>query len=1113
MENNLNKDVILSPTVEALISRICREKNQPPLPNSTKQALAERGEEASLKVLQTIQRSDIRTTFNQYAMYLIRGSNDNGSPQRRSNPSPSSSSPFSSPSKPCRLMMSSPANLGEGGVNFASTSAPVTPIKSSSAIAGGEEGFSTQLAALGELEFHKAFLILSYIGQNRLEEVITAEEIQSYKNLAMDVFEKKVWGSLGQLYAPADRVKSLEWESGKTYEYQCHVNENGSYRFKGPYFERTRSHLQRVLGDDNVLDVKFEKDSKSSVGSDFVEFKKIAKEGILVGLRRYRFFVFKDGGKEAKKKDPSTSSVKCLFVRFESNASIDEGKEYVLSGKTVKEARSLFMHVHTLPSMTKYMARIIKEISFLIKMEIIGESPDMESTESHRGVPPLLLQVRFFYNGYGIKGTLLVNKKLPPRTIQVRDSMIKVGKDLNPSNYHTINSLEVVNTSNQPKRTNLSRNLIMLLSHGGVPDDVFIDILKNALEESQRGFSNKRTALKVALNRGGMDELGVAKMILSGIPLDESFLQYRMSIMLNEDRKNLLGGKLPITESYYLMGTVDPSKTLKSGEVSIILDNGQISGKVLVYRSPGVHFGDVHVLTARYVDGLNEYVGHAKYAIFFPCDGPRSLADEMAGGDFDGDMFFVSQNPQLLDYFKVSEPWEEECSTPEGPSPRPSELSDEELESVLFDSFLKARFHPSYAMSAAADNWYAIMDRFLTVKDPYEKTLMKENLKSLINLYYEALDASKTGKEVVIPEEFRVAVFPHYMERENTFKSTSILGKIYDYVKSYQEEVSKKEVRKLPCFDIGILEEESREKWTALYEEYRKDMADAQKFPSKAQIDAASNAVYDKYKKELYGALELEERQRPMDEIRKEAVAIYNICYDYAMEVDNVGRFGSQPMQPSDTTFVSYLLALTWPPSACASTIRCNKRSPLSRHFTIHGLWPQDGSNNQVPPYNENSQCSTLTVVQIDDITRSNMLGGNLKQQLNRAWPNLMGAILNIDFWLKEWAKHGMCSDYGDNPVAYFSTAINLRNNVVSGLNLVTGIADTVDNIANTVYPQVKVRPEIHCFTRRASASASAQKLLGELRFCYQKGHLTIQNCTRLYSGDCNSGRDSITLL
>lgn len=76
-------------------------------------------------------------------------------------------------------------------------------------------------------------------------------------------------------------------------------------------------------------------------------------------------------------------------------------------------------------------------------------------------------------------------------------------------------------------------------------------------------------------------------------------------------------------------------------------DNGQISGKVLVYRNPGIHVGDIHILTARYVKELDEYVGHAKYAIFFPSKGPRSLADEMAGGDFDGDMFFISKNPQV----------------------------------------------------------------------------------------------------------------------------------------------------------------------------------------------------------------------------------------------------------------------------------------------------------------------------------------------------------------------------------------------------------------------------------------------------------------------------------
>jgi RNA-dependent RNA polymerase len=79
----------------------------------------------------------------------------------------------------------------------------------------------------------------------------------------------------------------------------------------------------------------------------------------------------------------------------------------------------------------------------------------------------------------------------------------------------------------------------------------------------------------------------------------------------------------------------------------ICSDNGQISGKVLVYRNPGLHFGDIHVLKATYVKALESFIGNAKYAIFFSCKGPRSLADEIAGGDFDGDLYWVSRNPQV----------------------------------------------------------------------------------------------------------------------------------------------------------------------------------------------------------------------------------------------------------------------------------------------------------------------------------------------------------------------------------------------------------------------------------------------------------------------------------
>lgn len=73
-------------------------------------------------------------------------------------------------------------------------------------------------------------------------------------------------------------------------------------------------------------------------------------------------------------------------------------------------------------------------------------------------------------------------------------------------------------------------------------------------------------------------------------------------------------------------------------------DDGQVSGPVLVYRNPGTHPGDIHVVNARYVGALKEIVGNSKYGIFFPSKGPRSMADEIAGGDYDGDTYWVSTN-------------------------------------------------------------------------------------------------------------------------------------------------------------------------------------------------------------------------------------------------------------------------------------------------------------------------------------------------------------------------------------------------------------------------------------------------------------------------------------
>ncbi|XP_021900095.1 probable RNA-dependent RNA polymerase 5 isoform X3 [Carica papaya] len=231
---------------------------------------------------------------------------------------------------------------------------------------------SAQLVALGELEFRKAFLLLSYLGEKRLEDAISADEIRKLKDLPMHNFELEVWNAFGQQYIKKEERKNVLLISliGILVK---HISiavmflrmEVAGSRFQGPYLEKTATHMHRVLGDDNVLMVKFaeemtnKENSALSVNDLYFKYHRFASEGIFVGLRRYRFFVFKDGGKEEKKKDSTTSSVKCYFVHMESKAFTDKDQEYILSGKTIQEARSIFMHVHGLPNIAKYMARLV----------------------------------------------------------------------------------------------------------------------------------------------------------------------------------------------------------------------------------------------------------------------------------------------------------------------------------------------------------------------------------------------------------------------------------------------------------------------------------------------------------------------------------------------------------------------------------------------------------------------------------------------------------------------------------------------------------------------------------------------------------------------------------
>lgn len=50
--------------------------------------------------------------------------------------------------------------------------------------------------------------------------------------------------------------------------------------------------------------------------------------------------------------------------------------------------------------------------------------------------------------------------------------------------------------SNQPKRTCLSRHLIVLLHYGGVPKEFFLELLMNSLHDAQNARYSKQAALR-----------------------------------------------------------------------------------------------------------------------------------------------------------------------------------------------------------------------------------------------------------------------------------------------------------------------------------------------------------------------------------------------------------------------------------------------------------------------------------------------------------------------------------------------------------------------------------------------------------------------------------------
>ncbi|KAE8724312.1 hypothetical protein F3Y22_tig00010533pilonHSYRG00164 [Hibiscus syriacus] len=208
------------------------------------------------------------------------------------------------------------------------------------------------------------------------------------------------------------------------------------------------------------------------------------------------------------------------------------------------------------------------------------------------------------------------------------------------------------------------------------------------------------------------------------------------------------------------------------------------------------------------------------------------------------------------------------------------------------------------------------------------------------------------------------------------------------------------------------------------------------------------------------------------------------------------------------TDFAFYKLSLRWPTSLCiAKPASCLK--PIPKIFTIHGLWPSFANGSNVPPYNAiTNKCNVNPVPQTAIVAALSPI----RTRLLAKWQNIYNetGFTNEGVWEIEWLHHGMCSDYPQDPLTYFTSGLDLAENSKYDPLTVLGVpaSDTtphvIQDLLDNVHRSLGFYPQISC---NRPIKGKKQLYLKEIFFCFKRAMppIELQNCPVPMDHTCNS--------
>ncbi|KAK0462914.1 RNA dependent RNA polymerase-domain-containing protein [Desarmillaria tabescens] len=364
---------------------------------------------------------------------------------------------------------------------------------------------------------------------------------------------------------------------------------------------------------------------------------------------------------------------------------------------------------------------------------------------------PSAVQIRM--GGY--KGVLSVLPHLQPNHICMRPSMRKFASD----------SIELgVMKISTHSHAHLNRQAISLLSHLGVPDEVFarmmkaqIDNIRNIERHIHRLDDSKHEARKLYKS----SELPILQMLKAGFAREHLLRNVLKCIecQLLQDLK--YRARIQVNDGAFLMGIADGHRVLKPGEIycAVHPPGGKrrvVTGQCTIFRNPCLHPGDIQLATAVDHEIFSSELWQGRpptnVVVFSTQPGERNLPNKLSGGDLDGDFFTVLWDPEL----QIEDPEEPMDYTPVDPIEIPEEQESVDVEDIC---------------------------EFFVDADHLRPEFMKSDVLGLVSHIHEAksdeLDPSHPHcVPVKIPLHLQNSIAPDF-QREDGYISPKVLGQLF----------------------------------------------------------------------------------------------------------------------------------------------------------------------------------------------------------------------------------------------------------------------------------------------------------------------------------------------